>query len=716
MLTAKISIHGACFSLTLLAWVISSVLNQAHAEGYELQKANRSGIKAEAWSCKQCQPKTGHLGNVSATLANNDGDDSRFGNTTGTDNQGLAGAVGADIIYKTDTGYQTQLVADKLGFDAGSAKLTTGRPGHYQIDLGYRGLANYQHNQLKSPYIAAQDKMLLPDNWVAGGTTHTMPLLQTSLIGQDLRVQRDRFIIGGYYAGKISPEGDNNSHYKASLNYQHEDRTGAKKSSANILTNSVMLAQPINDSTDEIDTRLYFSGSGWQAGINSQISHYKNDHQALQWQSAFTPTFGAAYLGQNAVDPDNKAYRVAAEASGGANGHNVLMHAGFSRMSQDDTFIPATINGPSPTLPTENLEGQVDTLEMNLKYSGRITQDLGVQANYHYRDRDNKTDKRDFPQIVTDSIHRSTAQNSLYDKQTKTLELKGKYRFTSAAFVEAGYRRHDNDYSELDRQSVAESGGFAKLSYRYSPIWSAWLKGEASVRDGSEYDPVTSTQSPSNPLLRKSYLADRKRQKVTLHTDYQSDIGLSLGAGLHSVNDDYHHTLIGLTQVSYLGYYASAQYLLSSNLSLNAYLNQDWRDTEQAGSNQFSAPDWYSISAEKSTQIGAGLVYQNLFDKPLDLGLDYHYSDGQSDTDITYGINSPYGDYYSRKHNINAYAKYKFADSMSLRVDWLFEKYQDANWQNQGTSWDTIPNVLSFGDMSHDYNAHYLGLTLSYQM
>lgn len=716
MRTAKMSHPSAYFSLTLLAWAISGVLTQAHAEGYELQEANRSNIKTEAWSCKQCQPKTGHIGNVSASLAYNDSEDSRFGNRTGTDNDGLVGAVGADMMYKTQTGYQTELVADKLGFDAGSAKLTTGRPGNYQINLGYRGLANYNHNQLKSPYTSVQDKMLLPDNWITGGTTQSMPMLQSSLVSQDLSIQRDRFSIGGYYAGKISPEGDNNSHYKASLNYQHEDRSGAKKTSANILTNSVMLAQPIDDSTDEVDARIYFNGSGWQAGINSQISQYKNDHQAMLWQSAYTPTFGAAYLGQNAVDPDNKAYRVAAEASGGANGQNVLMHAGFSRMTQDDTFIPATINGPSPVLPADTLNGQVDIVEMDLKYSGRISQDLSMQASYNYQDRDNKTAQLDFPQIVTDSINQGTAQNSLYDKRTKKLELKGKYRFTSVAYAEAGYSRSENDYTELDRQSIDESGVFAKLSYRYSPAWSAWLKGEALERDGSEYHPVATTQSSSNPWLRKSYLADRKRQKVTLHTDYQSDIGLSLGASLHSINDDYHHTFVGLTQVSYLGYDLSAQYVLSSDLNLTAFVNQDWRDSDQAGSNSFSTPDWYSTAEEKSTLIGAGLSYQNLFDHHLDIGLDYSYSDGQSDIEVTYGITSPYGDFYARKHNINAYAKYKFADSMSLRVDWLFEKYQDANWQNQGTSWDTIPNVLSFGDMGHDYNAHYLGLTLSYQM
>ncbi len=712
MRTVHISNSTACFSLTLLAWAISGALTQAQAEGYDIQNANRSSIKTEAWSCKQCQTQTGHKGVVSATLAYNDGEDSRFGNMTGTEHDGLVANVGADVQNKTENGYQTSLEADKLGFDAGSATLTTGRPGQYQINLGYRGIANYQDNELESPYTASQDKMLLPDNWVEGGTTQAMTQLEASLTKHDLSLQRDRLNIGGYYAGKMAAAG----HYRASVNYQHEERSGAKKSSVNILTNSAMLPQPIDDSTDEIDARLYFGGAGWQAGINSQISQYKNDHQALLWQSAFTPTFGAAYLGQNAVDPDNKAYRVAAEASGGKNGHNILMHAGFSNLSQDEAFLPATINGPSPTLPADNLDGEVETLEMLLKYSGRITQDFMVQASYNYQDRDNKTAKLNFPQVVTDSFFQGTAQNTLYDKRTKQFELKGKYRFTGFIFAEAGYSHDENDYSELDRQSLDESGVFAKLSYRHSPTWSAWFKGEALDRDGSEYIPVTSTQSSSNPWLRKSYLADRKRQKFTLHGDYQSDFGLSLGASLHSIDDDYDHTLVGLTQVSYLGYDISSEYLISEDLSVNAYLNQDWRDSDQAGSNNFSTPDWFSSTQEKSTILGAGLIYKNLWDNSLDLGFDYSYADGESDTDITYGINSPYGDYYSRKHNINAYANYKLTDNMSLRVDWLFEKYKDADWQNQHTSWDTVPNVLSFGDLSHNDNAHYLGFTLRYQM
>ncbi|MGP1782754.1 MtrB/PioB family outer membrane beta-barrel protein, partial [Shewanella frigidimarina] len=45
-----------------------------------------------------------------------------------------------------------------------------------------------------------------------------------------------------------------------------------------------------------------------------------------------------------------------------------------------------------------------------------------------------------------------------------------------------------------------------------------------------------------------------------------------------------------------------------------------------------------------------------------------------------------------------------------------FENYKDSDWLNQGLTVDSIPNVLTFGDLSHNYSAHYVGLTFSYQL
>jgi MtrB/PioB family decaheme-associated outer membrane protein len=678
----------------------------AYGEGYGIASANRDTLKLEGWKCQRCSVTTGTSGHLGVGVAYNDGEDSRFGNSTGTDEDGGVASLEAKLEHKNESGYQTKFTADKLGYENGSASLTTGRPGQYAITAAYRGIARYDTNHAVTPYRSQDDRWQLPQQWQTGATTDQMTTLQASVIPTELTIARDHYQLNATYTG---------SFYQAELDYQHQQRKGQRTASANLLTNSTMLAQRIDDSTDAFTTRFYLSGDNWLTGIEAGLSHYSNHESSLHWQSAFTPTFGAAYYGQSAVAPDNKAYRIAGNSQFSNGGQQVLIHVGFTRMTQDQQFLPATINGPSPVLPSDHLDGQVDITNMKLNYSGRLTRALSLRASYDYRDRDNKTQSRSYPQIVTDSYNSGSAINPEYDRTRQQANVAAKYRIARAAYVDIGYEYDHNNYSDLDRQSLQESTLFGKFNYRISPQWQLWLKAQNNDRSGGAYQAVNTTSSPSNPLLRKSYLADRERQRYALHTSYSGE-NYSVSASAHWMQDDYTDTLIGLTDVETRGYDLSAQYTIDANLNLNAFVNQDWRDSDQAGSSNYGNPNWYSRIEEQSTLIGAGIDYGNLMDKKLKLGLDYTYADGQSDTQVSQGLNSPYGDDYSTKHQVNAFADYQISDHVGLRFDWLYEQYQDADWANQGLPLDALPNVLSFGDLSHDYSAHYFGLTLSYQL
>ena len=693
--------------MSLVAIAMTSVFSPAIADGYGLAQVNRTSLKLDKWQCKRCKVSTDTRGSIGAGLAYNDGSDPRFGNTSGTDKDGLVGHLDADVTLKNESGYRTEITANKLGYDNGSATLTTGKPGQYEVAFGYRGIANYDTNRALTPYMVKRDAMLLPENWQTGATTGQMVSLKDSVRQAELMTQRDSLTLDAHYKGNF---------YKAELDYQHQERSGQGAFSGNLLTNSAMLAQPIDDSIDNLGAKIYFNGDGWLAGIDTMLSQYKNDHDALSWDSAFSPTFGAAYSGQSATAPDNKAYRIAGNAQFSDNGQQILMHTGFSRFTQEQTFLPATINGPSPDLPSANLNGQVDMIEMTIKYSGRITRELSLRASYDYKDRDNKTEVHDYPQVITDSYFAAAATNPEYDRTRQKAKLAAKYRFSRNVYLDVGYEYDHNNYSDLDRETLHESSLYGHLSYRPSHAWSFRFKAKAQDRSGSEYKPVSRTDSPSNSLLRKTYLADREHQEYKLSANYTGSALFSASANLHFSQQDYTDTQIGLTDVDTSGYDISGQYLVDKDLSLNAFLNQDWRDSEQAGSSNFSTPNWYSTADEQSTVVGLGILYQNLLDKTLSLGIDYNYSDGQSDTQVTQGLTTPYGAYFSTSHNVNAFADYQMSESIALRFDWIFEQYQDADWSNQGMSVDSIPNVLIFGDLSHDYNAHYFGVTLSYSL
>ncbi|QLE84965.1 MtrB/PioB family decaheme-associated outer membrane protein [Shewanella sp. Scap07] len=691
-------------SLSLIAMAISASMSPAFAEGYGLANAKRDKVKLDKWECKRCVVEPGLTGSVGAGIASNDGSDPHFANTTGTDQDGVTGFVQADGSYISESGYRTDFEADKLGYDTGSASVSTGRPGQYNIALGYRGLANYDTNRALTPYSGSLN---LPDNWQTGATTGQMTELDASLKPVELGTKRDRFNLAANYQG---------SFYKADIDYQYEQRSGKRKFSGNMLTNSAMLAQPIDDSSDTLGAKLYFNGDGWLAGINTQISQYKNDHQALSWQNAFSPTFGAAYSGQSAVAPDNKAYRIAGNTQFRSGSNQMLMHVGFSRFTQDQQFLPATINGPTPDLPQASLDGQVDMIEMKLKYTGRITNEFNIRASYDYRDRDNKTQTASYPQVVTDSYFSGYATNLDYDRTRQQANLGAKYRFSRAVYLDVDYRYDHNTYSDLDRNKLNESIIDAKLNYNINPQWKLWLKAKAADRSGGAYVPVDTTDNPSHPLARKTYLADRQHAYYALFASFASESAFSASANIHGAQDDYDDTLIGLTKVDSLGYDVSMHYQANDDLTFNAFVNQDWRDSDQAGTSNFVSPNWFATISDESTVLGAGMAYSNLLDKQLALGLDYSFSDGKSDTEVTQGISTPYQDHYAKRHNVNAYADYQFSDKFGLRFDWIFEQYQDADWQNANLAPDAIPNVLTFGDLGHDYSAHYFGLTLSYQL
>ncbi|WP_281212610.1 MtrB/PioB family decaheme-associated outer membrane protein [Shewanella insulae] len=690
--------------LSLLALSIISSL--ASAQGYDLASANRSKVKMDAWQCKRCEVKDATRGEIGIGVAYNDGSDSRFGNTTGTDTDGAVASLEADLTHKKASGYQTQFKANRLGYDAGSASLTTGRKGQYEIAASYRGFARFDNNAALTPYRQAANSWQLPSQWQSAATTEQMNSLNESLMASELKITRDRYRLDTVYTG---------SFYEASLGYQHEKRQGNRRASANLLTNSTMLSERVEDKSDRIEGKLYFRGDQWLTGIDAELSHYKNDLSALHWQSAFSPTFGAAYSGQSAVAPDNKAYRVAAHSQFSAPGQQVLMHLGFSRMTQDQAYLQATINGPSPMLPASVLNGQVDQLEMKLKYLGRLTPELSLRAGYDYRDRDNKTEILSYPQIITDSYYGGDKPNQAYDRTRQQANLGAKYRFTRSLYLDLQYQYEHNNYNALDRDSLQTSDATAKLHYRLSAQWQAWLKAEFEDRGGSEYLGSSVSNRPNNPLLRRSYLADRERQRYGLYTSYNGE-ALSATLNLHLMQDDYTDTQIGLTQVDSQGYDLSANYALNEQINLSAFVNQDWRDSDQAGSNNFGSANWFATTEDKATLIGAGIDYDAQLENRLRLGINYSYSDGQSDTEISQGLHSPYGSYYATRHNLNAFADFNLSESLGLRLDWIFEQYQDADWANENLVPDSIPNVLTFGDLSHDYNAHYFGVTLSYQL
>ncbi|MGL4747961.1 MAG: MtrB/PioB family outer membrane beta-barrel protein, partial [Shewanella sp.] len=101
-----------------------------------------------------------------------------------------------------------------------------------------------------------------------------------------------------------------------------------------------------------------------------------------------------------------------------------------------------------------------------------------------------------------------------------------------------------------------------------------------------------------------------------------------------------------------------------------------------------------------------------LLDDRLTLGGNYQFFNSASDTLITYNEVQPYGDYYSYNHSVELYGCYALSERMGLKLSYQYERYYDTDYSQSAVN--SIPGLITLGDLNHNYNAHLLMFTFSY--
>ncbi|PKG58809.1 hypothetical protein CXF83_16155 [Shewanella sp. Choline-02u-19] len=679
------------------------------ADGYGIQNANTTKVKFDKWACKRCAVETGYSGTVGVGVGYNDSSDIHSANAFAAEDE-FAAKVDADLKYSGKSGYQASIEADNLGMENGRADINVGKAGQYNLNLNYRQIATYKTDSAMSPYQGVgSDNLTLPGDWVNGGSTADMTNLNSSLNPLELSLKRKRAGLGIDYAF-VNQQGE--SLWSTYINYMREDKTGLKQASGSFSNQSMMIAEPVDYSTDTLEAGIRFGGDNWFTALNYNGSIFKNEYSELSFDNAFSPTFGAQTTGYMSLDPDNEAHTVSLMGQYVAGKTIINGRVHYGQMTQDQDY---SSSGYGYQMPTESLDGKVETTGATLKVVSRITRQLRLNASYDYNDRDNQTNIEEWTQISIDSTTGQAAYNTPYDITTHKAKLGADYRLARGHKLEGGfdYRKDERNYQ--DRETTEESTVWAKYRVSAFDKWDMWVKGSYSDRDGSEYQASKWTSSESNDLLRKYNLADRSRTQVEARVTHSPIETLTIDFGARYALDDYSDTQIGLTESKDMSYDASVSYLLTEDMTLTAFYNRQNIDSDQAGSTNFSSPNWYGVVEDQVDVVGTGFSYNNLMEKKLRLGVDYTYSDSNSTTQVTQGITGDYGDYYAKVHNVNVYALYRATDKMDVRVDYKMENYKDNDAGNDIAP-DGIWNVLSFGSNSHDYNAHLIMLSMSYRL
>ncbi|QYK02602.1 MtrB/PioB family decaheme-associated outer membrane protein [Shewanella psychrotolerans] len=691
-------------TLALIANTSVFVPNIAFADGYGVQNANTDKVKFDKWACKRCAIDTGVSGSVGVGVGYNDSNDIHSANAFAAENE-FAGKVDADVRYTNESGYRTTVEAQDLGMENGHLDVNTGRVGQYKINLNYRQIATYDTDSAMTPYQGVGgDHLTLPSNWQTAGSSQDMNELYNSLNPLELSLKRKRAGLGFEYQGEEL--------WSTYINYEREDKTGLKQASGSFFNQSMMLAEPVDYTTDTVEAGVKFRGDNWFTALNYSGSSFKNQYSQLTFDNAFNPTFGAQTQGVMALDPDNEAHVVSLMGQYTAGSTIMSGRVHYGQMSQDQALVTS---GYGYQTPVDAVDAKVDMSGANLKVVSRINRTVRVNASYDYSDRDNKTNVEEWTQISIDSATGKVAYNTPYDFTTQRGKVGVDLRISRGMKLDVGYDYRRDERSYQDRETTDENTLWAKYHLSAFDKWDMWIKGSYGERDGSRYQASEWTSNESNSLLRKYNLADRQRTMVEARVSHTPIDALTIDFGGRYALDDYNETQIGLTESKDVSYDINLSYLLNDDMMVNAFYNRQNIDSEQAGSTNFGAPNWFGLVEDQVDVVGAGFSYNNLLEKKLRLGVDYTYSDSSSNTQVQQGIAGDYGDYNAKVHNVNFYGQYQATDKMAVRLDYKMEKYQD-NDPGNSIAPDDIWNVVGFGYNNHDYNAHLIMLSMSYKL
>ena len=687
--------------------ILPAVLAAAASPG-----GHAADVDTSTWTCSQCPFPDGLVGAVEAEALSVSDESTKFGQYNGLDEDGGYGNANVDLRYYGDSGYGMDLQARDVGLDSRWVDLEVGRQGSWKFGVSYDELpARYGYDNARTPYRGVESSNLrLADGWVRGGSTGDFTALGASLRKVD--IERDRETLGAR-AEFIAFD-----RLTAEVDYEYEQRDGGAATWGSFLANSAQLVRPVDYDTHEVDAALTYGGDGWQASAGFYGSYFNSTDLGLAWENAFT----GPDLGQMALAPDNKFNQVNAAGSFRLPFNTTAsLRAAFGKMEQDDSFLPYTVNPAlaGAPLPRQGLDGEVDTTQYNVDVVSRPIPKLRLVAKYRYDDRDNDSAVASYNIVQADLLDRPAQTNLIYDFERTRWGGSADYRFGRGTRGWIGWERETEKFSRQSVDETEEDTLWGKIRARASDSFSLGAKLAFSDRDNDGYQDIAELQPPNNPLLRKYNLADRDRDAAEIFFDWQMTDRAALSARFEQADDDYDNSDVGLVSADYENFTVDLSLQLHERIGSYAFVAQDRYKSRQRGAQSaFSPntadPNWQARNRDTTQSAGLGLRFDEFFDR-WDVSVDYVYSDSEGATDIlNQGRPDSFPDLNSTLHSATLEVGYALNDRMRLRGGWRYEELDTDDWAVDGIAPGTIPQVLTFGERSPDYDMNVFMLGFDY--
>ncbi len=672
--------------------------------------AGAAEVDTSKWKCESCPvEKEGTSGSVEAGVRGVSDDSQRFGNFTGLNEQGASVAAAGNVRWRGADGAFGSVAVDDIVRDAVSLRAEGGREGLFGVRLGYDEIPRYLSETARTPFLGIGGNTLTLPAGFPAANTGAMPLA-AALQPVDIEYKRSRLDLGGSWIGTPG--------WEFRVDARRTKRDGIQKMAGSFFSNSSQLAAPIDQTTDDIAATASYVSREFQAQASYLVSNFRNDDPTLNWQNPFNPVNGGS-AGQLALPPDNQFHQLQ-----GTFGWQIAPYTRASadiaigRMTQNEGYVAPTLNaalGPI-ALPASSLDGHADTLNAALRLTTLVP--YGVRLNFSLTrdERNNHTASLSYPQVSTDMFIGNPRANPVYsfaeNKAKATVDFRGPLGLKFLGGVL--YDTIDRTQQEVDH--TRETSVFGRVAGNLTEQLSVELKGAHAERDGSQYNTLAWVQPGENPLMRKFYLADRRRDTAGVRADLAVTETFSFGVDANFTYDDYPHSELGLAYSQTRSVGGDASWAVSDDTQLVAFARTDRTHSRQVGSQQYSIPDWSGISEDRADVLGFG-IRQAAMKGKLNLGADLSFARAYSDIDMYSALSAanPFPQAKTSLDSLKMFATYAYSETITLLGNWWYEHYDARDWRLDGVQPATIPNLLALGDQPPRYHVNVVRLAVRYK-
>ena len=640
--------------------------------------------ETSGWVCKFCTFESGESGWIEPALNVIAEDSARFGDYTGRTERGWQPDLAGLWRYRnaeTTEGWDVR--ADRLGLDSRSFSIGGGEQGRYRVGIDFESVPHTLARETMTPF-RGDDGLRLPAGWTKAGSTGGMSDLDASLHGVALEQRRDR--AGLAFAYKPREPVD------LQFSYRRDTIDGSRAVGGSFLIESSQLVQPVNQTLDRLDASAAYHNTLGALQLALTASRFSNHVDALAWQNPYNPLSPGATMGQLGSAPDNDAHRISLSAA--SNPAWPLQLSGqlaLGRLSQDERFVPATVNASLPTaLPRASLDGRVDTTFASARAAYSPWRPLRISADVLHDERDNRTPVASYTQVVMDTFTGSVRQNAPYDftRNRWRFSIEERTRLRLGAGVEED-RRERRLATALDTH---ERTLWLRAGWRAPFGADLRLRLARADRDGAD----AAAAASENTLMRAFQASDRRRDELRADASFPLGSRVSASMNIASVRSRYPDTQVGRRGQREIGYGAQLAVQPTTEISASVFASRRKQDTAQAGSDNFSAPDW--AADQKDVSTAAGLQLARHREGGLDFGADYTFSgyDGAVALDVG-SIGMGFPTLVTHLQEARFFSAVEVRPQLTLRMDVLYQRFVAHDWSLDGVAPDTVANLLALG-------------------